>query len=193
MTATYMPVGYTAAQGGRLVLYGWLYNVSQAEPSGAQVFAKVYNSTLDEAGARDVARQFAGDILKTFGAASLNGSKIIFVSTRTGSKEIWMMDYDGSNQKPITSYKSISTTPAVSPQGDKVAFTAFVRNRPEILVHSLLTGRRLPFYNQDASMNATPAFTPDGNTILFSSQRAVVTPRFTHAERMDATFGESRL
>ncbi len=169
VTAMYMPLGYTAVQGGRLVLYGWLYNVSQADPSGAQMLGRVYNSTLDEAGARDVARQFAADILKTFGAESLAGSKIIFVSTRTGNKEIWQMDYDGSNQKPVTNYRSISTTPAVSPAGDKVAFTSFVRNRPEILVHSLLTGRRLPFYNQDASMNETPTFTPDGNTILFSS------------------------
>lgn len=169
VSAMYMPMGYTAAQGGRLVLYGWLYNVSQDNAAGAQMMGRVYNSTLDAAGARDVARQFAGDILKIFGAASLGGSKIVFVSTRTGNKEIWMMDYDGSNQKPVTSYRSISTTPAVSPDGSKVAFTSFLRNRPEILVHSLLTGRRLPFYNQDASMNATPAFTPDGNTILFSS------------------------
>ncbi|MDZ4796968.1 MAG: DPP IV N-terminal domain-containing protein [Bryobacteraceae bacterium] len=169
VNATYSPIGYTAVQGGRLVLYGWLYNVGQPDASGAQVLGKVYNSTLDEAGARDVARQFAADILKTFGATSLNGSKVVFVSTRSGSKEIWMMDYDGSNQKPVTSYKSISTTPAVAPDGSKVAFTSFLRNRPEILVHSLLTGRRLPFYNQDASMNATPSFTPDGSEILFSS------------------------
>ncbi|MBC7927558.1 MAG: PD40 domain-containing protein [Bryobacteraceae bacterium] len=169
VSAAYMPIGYTAVQSGRLVLYGWLYNVSQPDTANAQVFGKVYNASLDETGARDIARQFASDILQRFGATSLMGSKIIFVSTRTGSKEIWSMDYDGSNQKAVTSYKSISTTPAVAPDGSKVAFTGFVRNKPEILVHSLLTSRRLPFYNQDASLNATPAFTPDGNNILFAS------------------------
>jgi TolB protein len=169
VTATYMPIGYTAMQGGRFVLYGWFYNVAQPDLANAQVFAKIYNGTPDEAGARQVARDFAADILQRFGATSLSGSKIIFVSTRTGAKEIWMMDYDGTNQRAVTSYRSISTTPAVSPDGTKVAFTSFVRNRPEILIHSLLTGRRLPFYNQDASMNATPGFTPDGNNMLFSS------------------------
>ncbi len=169
VTATYMPIGYTAVQNGRVVLYGWFYNVGQADAANAQVFGKVYNGTADEAGARQVARDFASDILQKFGATSLSGSKIIFVSTRTGSKEIWQMDYDGSNQKAVTSYKSISTTPTVSPDGTKVAFTSFLRNKPEILIHSLLTGRRLPFYNQDASLNATPGFTPDGNTILFAS------------------------
>ena len=46
---------------------------------------------------------------------SLAGSKVLFVSTRTGAKEIWAMDYDGTNQRPITKYRSISTTPAVRP------------------------------------------------------------------------------
>lgn len=169
VTASYMPIGYTAEQGGRLVLFGWFYNVGQADVANAQVFNKIYNGTLDEAGARLIAREFAADILSKFGATSLAGSKIIFVSTRTGSKEIWQMDYDGQNQRAVTTYRSISTTPGVSPDGTRVAFTSFVRNRPEILIHSLSTSRRLPFYNQDASMNATPSFTPDGNQILFSS------------------------
>jgi TolB protein len=169
VNASYMTIGYTAEQGGRLVLFGRLYNVGQPDISNAEVFGKIYNGSLDEAGARQLAREFATDILARFGAASLAGTKIIFVSNRTGAKEIWQMDYDGSGQKPVTNYNSISTTPAVSPDGEKVAFTSYVRKRPEILIHSLLTGRRLPFLNQDASMNATPAFTPDGNQILFSS------------------------
>jgi TolB protein len=169
VNATYMPIGYTAEQGGRLALFGWFYNVSQPDVANAQVFNKTYNGSLDEAGARQVAREFAADILSRFGATSLAGTKIVFVSTRTGSKEIWQMDYDGQNQRPVTKYGSISTTPAVSPDGSRVAFTSYVRSRPEILIHSLVTGRRLPFYNQDASLNATPSFTPDGNRILFSS------------------------
>lgn len=169
VNASYMTLGYTAEQGGRLVLFGWLYNAAQPDIANAQVFGKIYNGSLDEAGARQVAREFASDILAKFGATSLAGSKIVFVSTRTGSKEIWQMDYDGANQKAVTTYRSISSTPAVSPDGTRVAFTSYVRSRPEILIHSLLTGRRLPFLNQDASMNATPNFTPDGNQILFSS------------------------
>jgi TolB protein len=169
VNASYMALGYTAEQGGRLVLFGFLYNVGQADVQNAQVFGKVYNGSLDETGARQVAQEFAADILAKFGATSLAGSKVIFISNRTGSKEIWQMDYDGSNQRALTKYASISTTPAVSPDGEKVAFTSYVRGRPEILIHSLVTNRRLPFYNQDASMNATPAFTPDGNSVLFSS------------------------
>ena len=48
----------------------------------------------------------------------------------------------------------------------------YVRSQPEILIHSLETSRSLPFFNQNASMNATPAFTPDGKQIVFSSTLA---------------------
>ena len=40
---------------------------------------------------------------------------------------------------------------------------------PQIIVHSLETGRRLTFYNQIASLNTTPSFTPHGERIVFAS------------------------
>ncbi|MEO8657849.1 MAG: translocation protein TolB [Bryobacteraceae bacterium] len=167
--ANYLAFGYTAEQNGQLVLFGWLYNANQPDATNAQVIGKLYFGTLDAAGARKVAQEFAADILSQFGATSLVGSKIYFVSTRTGNKEIWVMDYDGSNQKQLTRYNSISTMPAVSPDGSKFAFTTFARGNPSIMIHSTETNGRLPFYNQRASMNATPSFTPDGQSILFSS------------------------
>ncbi len=55
--------------------------------------------------------EFAADILKKFGAASLMGTRIYFVSDRTGHKEIWSMNYDGSDQKQFTSYRTITNFP----------------------------------------------------------------------------------
>lgn len=169
VSANYMAFGYTAEQNGQLVLFGWLYNVNQPDAANAQVIGKLYFGTMDEAGARKVAQEFAADIVAQMGVQTLVGSKIYFVSTRTGNKEIWSMDYDGSNQKQLTRYNSISTMPAVAPDGTKIAFTTFARGNPSIMIHSLETNGRLPFYNQRASMNATPSFTPDGKQLLFSS------------------------
>ena len=165
----WLAFGYAAVQNGQMVLYGWLDNVNQPDMSGAQVIGKLYFGGFDEDGARKVAREFAADILKQFGAASLIGSKIYFVSDRTGHKEIWSMDYDGSNQKQLTSYASISTFPCVSADGTKVAFTTYYQGFPKIFVHSTETGRKLPFYNQSASMNAPSDFTPDSKQLMLYS------------------------
>ena len=101
------------------MLYGWLYNVTQPDLSNAQILGKRYFGSVDEKGARKVAHEFAADIITQFGGRSLLNSKIYFVSNRTGHKEVWSMDPDGSNQKQITIYNSISMMPAVSPDGEQ--------------------------------------------------------------------------
>jgi TolB protein len=169
VSANYLAFGYTAAQNDVLVLYGWLFNVAQPTVAQAQILGKRYFGSVDEAGAKKIAHEFAADIIGQFGGASLLGSKIYFVSNRTGHKEVWVMDPDGSNQRQISHFNSISIMPAVSPDGTRIAFTSFVRGNPAIFILSTDTGRQLPFYNQVASMNATPDFTPDGKQIVYSS------------------------
>jgi len=169
VSANYLALGYTAVQNDVLVLYGWLFDLSRGTPANAQVIGKRYLGSVDEGGARKVAHQFAADILAVFGQPSLFGTKIIFVSDRTRNKEVWMMDWDGSNQKQVTQFKSLSIMPAVAPDGAKIAFTSYVKGNPGIFLFSVDPIRQLPFYNQVASLNETPDFTPDGKQIVYSS------------------------
>jgi len=186
--ANYLAFGYTAVQNNQIVLYGYLFDVRQATPSSAQLIGKVYVGSLDEAGARSVAQQFAADILKQFGATSLIGTRIYFVSSRSGHKEIWSMNYDGTDQKQFTNYRTITSFPVVSPDATKIAFTTYpllpssrrasasqfgVQNenlgQPQIYLHSLETGRKLVYYNQRASLNAASDFLPDSRHLLIYS------------------------
>jgi TolB protein len=168
--ASYLAVGYAGVQGTQFVAFGYLFNTGVADVTGAQVFTKFYIGSLNEDGAKKTAREFAADILSQFGAKTLIGSKIYFVHEQPrGVKEIWSMDYDGSNQRPLTSYKAISITPSVSPDGSRLAFTSDAKGGWRILVHLLETNRFLPFLNPQSSLNATPSFTPDGKEVLFSS------------------------
>ena len=169
VSANYLAFGYTAVQDNRLVLFGWLFNTGQPDVASAQVIGKLYYGTLDADGAKKVARDFAADILQQFGAKSLAGTKIYFVSDRSGTKEIWSMDYDGSHQQRLTQYKSTSSMPAVSPDGKMFAFTTYAGGNPQIRVHSVDTGRRLTFYNPVSSVVETPEFAPDGKQLLFAT------------------------
>lgn len=169
VNSTLLGFGYAAEQGGQFVVFGHLYNTSVADVAGAKLFRKLYNAPLTADGARKLGHDYASDILAQFGAPSLAGSKIYFISTRSGSKEIWSMDFDGSNQQQITSFRSITTFPAISPDGRRLAFTTYAKGQPRIMVYSTETKRFIPFLNPEAPMNATPSFTPDGQHILFSS------------------------
>jgi TolB protein len=120
-------------------------------------------------GAVDAGHRYAADILAQFGGKSLVGTRIVFVSDRTSSKEIWVMNWDGTDQRQLTNYRSISSFPSASPDGHTVAFTTWAVGYPAIQMFSLDSGRKLPFYNQRASMNAFVTFTPDSKRIIFSS------------------------
>ncbi len=168
--ATYLVMGYAAVQNGQFVLRGWLIDLRRDTPANAQALGKLYNESLDEAGARKAAHEFAADILALFNAKSLFGSHIYFVRQQGQNKEIWVMDADGKNQKQVTHFNSLSIQPAISPDGSKVAFTSYVRGNPGIFVFSVDPVRDLRFYNQrGASVTATPSFTPDGKQLVFMS------------------------
>ena len=167
VSANYLAFGYTAVQNGVLVLRGWLYDLRNT--ASPQVIGKNYLASVDEAGARKVAHEFAADILALFGGQSLAGTHIYFVSDRTGHKEIWAMDFDGKNQRQITRFNSTSIEPSVSLDGSKIAFTSYAKGNPGIFVFSVDPVRDLRFYNQGASVNSSPSFTPDGKQIVYSS------------------------
>lgn len=167
-SANYLAIGYTTIAADQFVLQGWLMSTSQPLAS-SQLLAKRYIGPLTNEGAKKVAAEFAADIMAQFGGKSLLGSKIYYISDRTGSKEVWQMNYDGSEQKPVTAYGNMSRMPAVSADGAKLAFTTWREGTPQLYILSLTTGRRLTFYNQRASLNMTPEFLPDGSKLLFSS------------------------
>ncbi len=171
-SASYLAFGYAGVQDGRLVVFGWLFNVVQNDVASAQVLGKMYFGSLDAAGARQAAHEFAGDILSLFGGRSLLGTKIYFESNRSGTREVWSMDHDGSNQKQLTFYKSISMRPAVSPDGTMLLYTTDIRTGWMIRMQSLVTGGRLPFSNPPGTLNWAPEFTPDGKGVIFASNTA---------------------
>ncbi|HUA83962.1 MAG TPA: hypothetical protein VMB85_08895 [Bryobacteraceae bacterium] len=172
VSANYVAFGYAAAKDGGLVLFGWLNTTADA--ANSNLFGKLYFGTLDAAGAKKTASEFAADILQQFGVKSLAGTKIYFVSDRTRSKEIWRMNYDGSNQERVTDLNTITLMPAVSPDATMLAYMSLTKHRGavstyEIYVASTETGRKLPFEGLGAPTTGWPEFLPDGQHLMFAS------------------------
>lgn len=171
VNASHLVFGYTAAQNGALVLYGFVDDTRQQNPQSAQLMATRYAGSLDEAGAIHVAHEFANDIIQKFGGTgSLLGSRIYYVSqTSKDVTEIWAMDWDGANQKPLTRLRSTSIMPSISADGSRIAFTSYAKGTPRIMMADTTSGRALSFYNQEASLNSNASFTPDGKQIYYAS------------------------
>jgi len=171
--AAMVAYGALSAANGRLVVYGWLNDARTAGSPPA--LAKQYNEEASQDMARTIAHRFADEIIQRLGGG-LNGvaeTKIYFVSNRTGSKEIWVMDYDGDNQHPVTHLGTISMSPRVSPDNSRIAFSSLGSGGWAIRMYSIDLGRMVSFpAGGTGGSNITPAWTADGQRIAFSSARS---------------------
>ncbi|MGE5326686.1 MAG: translocation protein TolB, partial [Deltaproteobacteria bacterium] len=160
--------GKTEVINSNLVITGRLFDVRNT--SSPSVFGKRYVATMNEISTRDAAHRLANEIIKALGGGvpGIAETRIAFVSNRTGHLEIWLMDYDGFNQRPITSYGSIALTPRWSPDNTRLAYTSYSVGNPDIFMFSLETNRRIPFPAY-RGLNTTPAWAPDGNRFAFCS------------------------
>jgi TolB protein len=161
--------------GTNLAAAGFLSDVRN--PSAPPALQKIYRGPATDIGARHLAHQFADDIigLLSGGQPSIAQTQIAFVSTRGGNKEIWAMDYDGSNQHQLTHLRSIALTPRWSPDATRIAFTCFQPYRgitsPQICMYSAASDRLIAF-PRFAGTNSSPAWSPDGSQIAFMSSQA---------------------
>ncbi len=159
-------------EGGNLAVAANLYDVHN--PSAAAALQKIYRGATTESDARRLAHQFADDIVARLsgGLPGIASTQIAFVSTRSGNKEIWAMDYDGANQRQLTHLRSIALTPRWSPDAGRIAFTCYIPFRnltsAQICLHSLDSNRLITF-PRFRGTTSSPAWSPDGSHLAFMS------------------------
>jgi TolB protein len=149
--------GNVGVNSGKIDVQGWLYDVKN--PGAPQILGKQYKEDATPDMARVIAHRFADEIIARLGSGipGIAESQIYFVSTRSGNKEIWSMDYDGANQKQVTKLGSIALSPRISPDGSRLAFSGLTRD-------SWTWGARWRFHGPQATI-----FLPHGRRMELKS------------------------
>jgi len=102
---------------------------------------------------------------------SPDGKRIVFVSDRAGSLEIWVCDSEGLNPLQLTSFGGVHTgTPRWSPDSSYIAFDSRPEGQTDIYVISAEGGkpRRV---TTETSEDVVPSWSRDGRWIYFGSKR----------------------
>ncbi len=131
--------------------------------SGGTVLSKTYNGAASEN-----AHQFANDIIETLtGNKGLAGSKIAFIATRSGRKEVYVADYDGAHVRQLTHDNTISVHPSLSPDGRRLAYTGYQSGYADVYVIDLASGARNRIVNFPGT-NSGAAFSPNGSRLALT-------------------------
>jgi Tol biopolymer transport system component len=107
---------------------------------------------------------------------SADGSRIAFLSIRSGNPEIWVAGRDGSKLQQITSLGGTGLIVCDwSPDGARIAFEAAVEGNTDVYLVGADGGqpRRL---TTEPSIDGVPSWSVDGQWIYFASTRAGFTP-----------------
>jgi len=172
LNANFVAFGNLTETSTEVAIPAWMYDVRST--SNEAVVGKLYRGAPTDAQVRKFAHQFADEIISKLsgGFPGVGATQIAFISSRTGTKEVWVMDYDGANQHPLTSLHSISLTPRWSPDSSRIAFTCFAPANnvvsAQICMYSFDAGKVVSFARYRGT-NSSPTWSPDGSEVMFSS------------------------
>jgi TolB protein len=137
------------------------YNGSQLNGTLTKGGASVFTQTFTGPG-RQASHEFADAITQAVtGLPGFASSKLAFIGSSTGAKELYLADIDGYGARAITHDHTISASPALSRDGMKLAYTSYKSGYPDVYLIDLSSGsrNRIAFF---PGINTGPSFSPDG-------------------------------
>jgi TolB protein len=105
------------------------------------------------------------------GVAFTPDGPIVYTVNTQGTNDIWIMNADGTNQRPLATDPSEDELPTVTPDGRYVVFTSDRGGFPN-LWRMDLDGANLKQLTSGGQEDYTQNVSPDGHWVLFDSWRS---------------------
>jgi TolB protein len=143
---------------GRKMLYYMSYR---------NVYADIYSHDLTT-GDRRAFANYPGSNMSP--AASRDGTKVAFISSKTGSPDLYVADGNGSNLRQLTKTKDAESSPTFSPNGAQICYAG--DEARSLYIIGVGGGQPRRLRTDGAGRPTEPDWSPDGKSIIFTSQVA---------------------
>ena len=139
-----------------------------------RILGKKY--TGNESDLRRMIHRFCGEVIMHLtGHRGVFGSKIAFVSTGSGNKEIYTCAFDGYNPQQMTRNHSINLFPAWSADGRYIAYTSYKNGKPDLFIKNMAEMQETVIDKK--GLNISPAWLPGkfelSATLSFSGDQEI--------------------
>ncbi|MBN2189474.1 MAG: PD40 domain-containing protein [Chitinispirillaceae bacterium] len=156
--------GEYSVAGGRATVTYFLRDITAEEP----LFERKYAS--DTAAVRMAAHRFAGEVYELiYGRAGIFTSRLLFVSTAGGAKNVGIMDFDGGARRMITKGSDLNLFPAFVDSA-RMLCTSYSQGRPVVCL-ALITDGRAGIFTESGGIEVSPAVSPIDGAVAFASSR----------------------
>lgn len=135
-----------------------------------------YTIKVSKTGLRDMAHRISDQVFERItGIRGAFSTKMVYLSRQMLAKgkfnyQLYVADSDGARAQKVLDSSEPIMSPTWAPDGKRIAYSAFVKGRPAIYIHTLATGARekLPSFK---GINSAPAFSPDGRQLAMVLSR----------------------
>ena len=160
--ADYLVKGNFRNQGSDLSVEMRLYDTIR----GVLMREKKYKGKINDR--KDMVIQFVNEILLVLtGERGVFNTQIAYVQKQGRNSEIRIITFDGSAQKQVTSYRSLTLAPRWSPDGKRISYTSYRDGNPDFYIAGLKggAGKKVSSF---PGLNLSGAWSPDGRKVLLT-------------------------
>jgi TolB protein len=155
--------GKWEVRGSRLTLTGEVGDF----PARRSIFKREYKGSTDEW--RMLVHHLADDIVQQFtGEPGVASTSIAFTTQQGRNKELYVMDVDGANVRPLTADHSIALSPAWAPDASLLLFTSYRSGLGSQICVIPSGGGKIYLISGRPGLNSSASYSPDGREIVCS-------------------------
>jgi Tol biopolymer transport system component len=102
---------------------------------------------------------------------SPDGTLLTFSANRGGTKDIYIIDWDGGNERRLTSDSAVDDHPSFAPNNERVTFSSDQGDGTTNIYAVNLTGGERTQVTQFRGRNILPRWSPNGKVIAYTTNR----------------------